>query len=1287
MAAPTLVAATTGNTTSNATSIDVTTPSHSEGDLLVVAIAQDAPSTGDFAFFGAPQGWTFLFNEVAVDVRGTLGIAYKVAGANEPASYTFTSSNTERIVYVAWSVANHDGIDAAAVMPDSGSGALVSFPPVTTTVDDAMVFAVIATDEISLPHDTPSGYTAIDAIQYTSAMTISASYKVRATAGTETPPDTAIVSEQWATVTFAVAGAGGAGGAHNLAADPLTAAAPTLGSPALGEGFTLTLQPDATEGKDTRILSSLPNVDCGAEVNLSFGEANNSGTITRTLIQFDLSALPSNAEIRSAKLTFVSNSDLSSNTRTYRVYRLKRAWVEGTGNITVTGDGATWNASAPAVAWTTPGGFDPADCEQTGIGSVQVAHDMTVGDPIVFDLNVATKDDLDLGFGWLIKADTEVNDMWGVYSSDHSVAAERPKLVIQYTLPTQNDFEAKSLTASAPILGQPTLGADYSAFIDLYLDTQPAALWPLNETSGTVAINAAGNAAYNGTYVGGTVGAEGLLPGGFAFASDGTAGYVDLTAAVNAFDGSCGTVTFWFKPTNRAVWEDGQNRRLFGIGTDEQNYLVIQRTGALQQLLQVEYRADDVSHVISTIAFGKRTTWSSLTLSWSRKNDRLRFYLDGVQIMGTQTGLGAWQGAAQAIYAAAADTTPAEVWDGSMAMIGLWDRELSRGEILALAQRTGALPDAGERLTARLFGLGGTPAWSPDGTYIMYERHDLLGNVQVYVQESVGGPELCITDPAPPGAPPTELHKGWPKIHPTHDWAVLQVEIAGHPLDRRFAEPVRGLYNDIWIFKPSDLSGWRNLTNYPIPGPIGVLDCNFSLDGTKLMWAEKWAASSAEFYWGKWNIAIADFDPDTGIIDYANRALYAPFGDGWYSVYGEIEPGVLVIATDRGGTQPFTLDIFTYDIATDTVTAIEDSDTAWDEHGKALGNGELIYSSSRDYPPIDTAAIPTGDYTSLQGDIYFFDGQSKRRITRLNDPAFPESWDEPLYPTSQSASPQHDAVVFARHAHGASYGVPTQWRWVYIAHLMPKAALIDADVMTASTLTLGSASLGEIYELQADNLTAGAPVLGMPTAATQNSLAASSLTAGAALLGGAQIGQTHHLGAGALVGARALLDTPYAGGDMLAGDLIAALPILGLPILGQHHMLSTNGLIAGATVLGTPSMVEGIDQLAAQGLAADVMILGEPLLTHINACSAEGLTLGTPVVPSASLGQIHQLSANRLEFAVVTLVRPHLNLAGWVTAAERRLVPDAEPRQIVVEQENRTQLVAAERRVQDAGQA
>jgi len=256
---------------------------------------------------------------------------------------------------------------------------------------------------------------------------------------------------------------------------------------------TLTLQPDATDGIDTFIDSGLPDTNYATGVTCQVGERSAAANIYRQLIKFDLSALPADAIISSAVLSLYATLDRSTNARTFRVYRLKRAWVEAE---------ATWNIYSTGNNWSTAGGFHADDCEQVEIGSRAFTATETINVFKDFPLTPTTKAGLDLGNGWLIKADTEVDDNYSFASSDNATASNRPKLVIEYTVPGGGD----TIEISSPVQYQ-TYQRDGSGQADItisgtYTGTPTAIEASFNGGAYATIDASPGGGAYSGALTG-----------------------------------------------------------------------------------------------------------------------------------------------------------------------------------------------------------------------------------------------------------------------------------------------------------------------------------------------------------------------------------------------------------------------------------------------------------------------------------------------------------------------------------------------------------------------------------------------------------------------------------------------------------------------------------------------------------------------------------------------------------------------------------------------------------------
>lgn len=211
---------------------------------------------------------------------------------------------------------------------------------------------------------------------------------------------------------------------------------------------TITLQPDATAGEDTPLISSTPTRNYGGATGASVGRTT-STTLSRFLLKFDLSSLPDSAILDSSILTLYQ-TQTNSNPNTIEIFRSKRAWVESQ---------ATWNVYATGSSWQEAGGFGADDCDATVIGSLAFTGSETAGYRD-FVLTPTTKADLDFGNGWLLKATDEVTASAhrAFNTSDVSTAAYRPKLVIEYTVEGTDALTANGITTGTPTLGSPTLG-------------------------------------------------------------------------------------------------------------------------------------------------------------------------------------------------------------------------------------------------------------------------------------------------------------------------------------------------------------------------------------------------------------------------------------------------------------------------------------------------------------------------------------------------------------------------------------------------------------------------------------------------------------------------------------------------------------------------------------------------------------------------------------------------------------------------------------------------------------
>ena len=228
---------------------------------------------------------------------------------------------------------------------------------------------------------------------------------------------------------------------------------PTPTATATQSATTITIQPNASTGLDAYISSSKTTTNYGTATGMGIGEDNSAINVTRSLIKFDLSAIPANATINSAVLSLWTSTDLSSNDRTLRVYRLKTAWNESQ---------VTWQKAANGANWQTAGASGANDRESTDIGSITLLNNEALNTEKQISLNASKIQEMRNGTftnnGFILVTETENNDRFDYKTSDHATSSQWPKLVIQYTLPpaTNTPTFTPTFTPTATATPSPT---------------------------------------------------------------------------------------------------------------------------------------------------------------------------------------------------------------------------------------------------------------------------------------------------------------------------------------------------------------------------------------------------------------------------------------------------------------------------------------------------------------------------------------------------------------------------------------------------------------------------------------------------------------------------------------------------------------------------------------------------------------------------------------------------------------------------------------------------------------
>lgn len=186
-------------------------------------------------------------------------------------------------------------------------------------------------------------------------------------------------------------------------------------------------QPNATQGKDCWLQSGYPNRNHGTNPKLQIKGNDNR----RTLIEFDLSLIPSNSIIESADLQlYLLNKGTTPQINT-SIQRITHEWIEGTGNAQKTNDGATWNTYNGTSNWNTSGGdFDTYIWTITEVSSKDTWYSFDITNLVQSWINNTYKN-----YGIIIRDMITNSGEWKFASSDNTNSSAHPKINITYTIP------------------------------------------------------------------------------------------------------------------------------------------------------------------------------------------------------------------------------------------------------------------------------------------------------------------------------------------------------------------------------------------------------------------------------------------------------------------------------------------------------------------------------------------------------------------------------------------------------------------------------------------------------------------------------------------------------------------------------------------------------------------------------------------------------------------------------------------------------------------------------------
>lgn len=143
------------------------------------------------------------------------------------------------------------------------------------------------------------------------------------------------------------------------------------------------------------------------------------------------------------------------------------------------------------------------------------------------------------------------------------------------------------------------------------------------------------------------------------------------------FSGSEGTAMIWLKARDSAVWTDNISTVLFKFGPDTSNTVQIQKNSTNE--LAFTYAAGGTTE--ASYHFITPTGWTHMAITWSKSNERVRYYLNGV-LTETDTALGVWSGSLASNRTIIGNNyNGTSAWNGSLDDFILYNYERTSSQI------------------------------------------------------------------------------------------------------------------------------------------------------------------------------------------------------------------------------------------------------------------------------------------------------------------------------------------------------------------------------------------------------------------------------------------------------------------------------------------------------------------------------------------------------------------------------------------------------------------------------
>lgn len=214
---------------------------------------------------------------------------------------------------------------------------------------------------------------------------------------------------------------------------------------------TITIQPNAANGIDTVLNDTAPTFNYGVNVAVGCGKRSDGVTVVGA-INFNLTSISPWVRVISARIAMFDYNDAqrTANTTTnmFDIAPANNGWVEGTANGAAEVGSSCWNNKIyDTVNWAGSVGMGTAGVDYLDQVASATTVDGTTGQ-VNFDMNAAGVLMVErwirtpaLNYGVVLRGNGTplAGEFNGFRSSDHSTAAQRPGIRIDYQVPDDGD--------------------------------------------------------------------------------------------------------------------------------------------------------------------------------------------------------------------------------------------------------------------------------------------------------------------------------------------------------------------------------------------------------------------------------------------------------------------------------------------------------------------------------------------------------------------------------------------------------------------------------------------------------------------------------------------------------------------------------------------------------------------------------------------------------------------------------------------------------------------------------